>query len=235
MEGREGVARVRSRWLRYAAEVVSDADHMSTCRVRGGSPPEAGYFTDVRWPGYLGPLYGPGGVLWIANIHRNFDSAGLSSEFASSAAAAIRGWRDGKSDDETLLREVRVVYELGLRTWTVGYWGRRTLTALGVPIEAVAYANVAKCQAVDTGVTLQRWCLRRWPLQRLIDDLEPGIVLLTSQTALASTTGEWPCPVVAFSQRNGRLMTASPWRPTSGGPSHSDWVRVLQAELRRNT
>lgn len=231
-------------WLRYAREVVSDQDHRRACAARGGSDPDAvlleretgrpaSFAEDVRWPGYVGRDYRRGDVLWISNIHRNFDSGGLTASFADASNDCIRQWRDGRTDDESFLSEIRAVYELGLRRWTVGSWSGRALLALDVPIEAVAYTNVAKCQAVGTGTRLQRFCIQRWSLRSIVQLLEPGLVLLTSATGLARSGPEsWPCDVVGFSQRNGRLLVGSPWKPpgTTGAVAFECWMSALRAE-----
>lgn len=229
-------------WLEYAREVVTDDDHRQACEGLGGSSSlaviieraserDAGFAADVRWPGYVGRDYQAGGVLWVSNIHRNFDSGGLSSSFAAEANRSIRDWRDDKTDDARFVEAIRSTYERGLRSWTVGGWPGKALFALGVPIESIAYTNVAKCQALDTGVALQKFCVRRWSLRHLVEILQPGLVLLTSATGLASSGSEsWPCDVVGFSQRNGRLLNESPWRPPTGEVSFKNWIKVLRSE-----
>ena len=238
------------RWLTYAREVVTDKDHREHCQERGGSNPNAicaergglqrpaNFAKDVRWPGYLGSAYGAGGVLWISNIHRNFDSEGLPPSFAEGANNCIRRWRDGVSDDASFLQELRAIYLRGLRRWLVGSWPGKALLALEVELESVAYTNVAKCQAVDTGMSLQRFCVARWPLRRIVNLLEPGLVLLTSETGLSkSGPARWPCDVVAFSQRNGVMMINSPWKPPGLGrtPSFDDWIDHLVSHWRGET
>lgn len=199
----------------------------------GGVARPAGFAPDIRWPGYVGRDYAGGGVLWISNIHRNFDSAGFPPAFAREAETLIRRWRDGHLDDAAFLGGLRDTYERGLRAWTVGSWPGKALLALGVPIESIAYTNVAKCQAVGTGTQLQRFCVRRWSLRRLVEILRPGLVLLTSATGLdASGPEPWQCDVVAFSQRNGRLMVGSPWKPAgvTGATSFEHWSRAVCEE-----
>lgn len=231
-------------WLEYAREVVGDEGHRHECAELGGSDADAEFVEngvvrraefadDVRWPGYVGHAYRRGGVLWISNIHRNFDLRGFTRPFAESANDCIRRWRDGHASDDAFLTEIRSLYERGLRRWTVGSWPGKALVALDVTVEAVAYTNVAKCQAVDTGVALQKFCIERWSLHRIVKMLDPGLVLLTSATGLAcSGSADWPCDVVAFSQRNGRLLNGSPWKPSgvTGSTSFQHWLAQLIAE-----
>jgi hypothetical protein len=231
-------------WLEYAREVVTDDAHRVACAKRGGSSPSAvlaergaiwpaNFADDVRWPGYVGRTYRRGGVLWISNIHRNFDSGGFAAAFANSANDCIRQWRDGRTADDAFLDGIRSIYVRGLRGWTVGSWPGKALVALNVSVESVAYTNVAKCQAVDTGVELQEFCIKRWSLRRIIELLDPGLVLLTSATGLAqSGAARWPCTVVGFSQRNGRLLKGSPWKPpgVTTPVSFEHWIPELIAE-----
>ena len=225
---------LEKRWLDYAREVVHDADHRAACAGLGGSPAADGFPEDVRWPGSLGRTYCEGGVLWVSNIHRNFDSAGVTVSAATDAADLVRRWRDGVIGDALFLEGIRGVYEHGLATWTVGTWPRKVLAALGYSVSDVLYTNAARCQSTGTGEALQRFCLVRFPLDRLVEEMRPGLVLITSATALSITeTGSWACPVVAFSQRNGRLVLASPWKPVGvdSGVSASEWIPALAAEL----
>lgn len=236
---------LQARWLKYARDVVENEDHRVECSKAGGSDPlalvkeragtehPAGFASDVRWPGYLGTEYRPGGVIWVSNIHRNFDSAGLPPEFAEEANDCIRSWREGTDNDETFLLRLRSVYLRGLSTWTVGARARTALDRLGVPLEAIAYTNAARCQAPDTGTGLQELCLSKWSLRDLVSILEPSLVLLTSETALRlSGRTRWPCTVLAFSQRNGRLMKNSPWQPlgATGPTSQGTWLGARRPE-----
>ena len=241
---------LQERWLNYARDVVANEDHRIECSKAGGSDPlalvkeragterPAGFASDVRWPGYLGANYRREGVLWVSNIHRNFDSAGLPPAFADEANDCIRSWRDGKDNDETFLLRLRSIYQRGLSTWTVGTWARTALEHLGVPLEAIAYTNAARCQAADTGTGLQELCLSKWSLRDLVSILQPSLLLLTSETALRlSGTALWPCTVVAFSQRNGRLMKKSRWQPpgATGPTSQSTWLPALAAQWNQRT
>jgi hypothetical protein len=217
----------RSDWLAYCREVAGDSCHRSLCAEEGGSwPPD--FAPDVRWPGYLGPDYRPGGVLWAANIHTRFDTRGLPASFAADAANSVRAFRDGHSDSDAFLAAMSDVYQQGLARWNVGYWGRRVLDQLGVPLSAVAYTNAAKCQAFGTAEGLQRLCQTQWPLRDTARMLAPALILITSQTALqAAGPGPWPCPVIALSQRNGRIIRDSPWQPPAGDPSPLTWIPEL--------
>lgn len=207
---------------------------MSTSAVLLGSPVADGFPEDVRWPGAIGRTYAEGGVLWVSNIHRNFDSAGVPSAAATDAADLVRRWRDGAIGDGLFLEGIRAVYEHGLSTWTVGSWPRKVLAALGHQVSDVLYTNAARCQSTGTGEALQKLCLLRFPLTRLVEELRPGLVLITSSTALSITpTESWPPPVVAFSQRNGRLVLEAVRR--GGRVSASEWIPSLAAELSKSS
>lgn len=221
-------AAVRDRWLAYCREVVNDTDHHAQCAALGGSDGAGGFPVDVRWPGYLGPLYSPGGLLWVANIHRNFDSAGLTEQFASAAADVVRRYR-ATDNGVAYLAETGATYQRGLAAWNVvGTRGFRVLDRLGLTLVEIAYLNAARCQHVSTGERLQKFCQRRWPLRTTVALLRPALLVITSDTALkAAGASPWPCTVIAYNQRNGRLTQASPWKPISGSLRMDDWLEEL--------
>lgn len=79
-------------WLDYCRRVVRDDDHRVACALRGGSAAESPpVFADVRWPGYLGADYRPGGLLWVNIIHEDLGQPGFRDGAASLAAATGPG------------------------------------------------------------------------------------------------------------------------------------------------
>src|SRR5690348_13996599 len=87
---------VRRGWIQYCREVVGDTGHHTACAKLGGSAATDGFPDDVRWPGYLGPRYAPQGLLWVANVHRNFDSAGFDRAFAPARRGGCSHLRSGR-------------------------------------------------------------------------------------------------------------------------------------------
>ncbi len=70
------LARLESEWLDYAWSVLADTEHIRQCEQNGGTGIED---RSLRWPGYLGARYRPGGLLLVANIHRDFASGRAGS------------------------------------------------------------------------------------------------------------------------------------------------------------
>ena len=104
-----------------------------------------------------------------------------------------RSWRDGLVDDETYLTIMRDVYLMGFTGWPLGRQVRFVAAGLGLSFDIVAYVNAARCQYPEvppalqasrlTKPALQRLCLDRFPVSRLVTDLDPQLVLFTSVTA----------------------------------------------------
>jgi hypothetical protein len=207
-------------WLDYAREVVGDGTHRALCERAGGSPEHPGVdATDVRWPGYLGERVMRGtGLLCVGNIHRDFASGNLRSWHRDQLVDATRGWRDGSVDDASYLAAVRRVYLAGLSGWRVGLHIGHVVEALGLDLLQVAYVNAARCQypevpptmaaAPQIKVRLQRLCLQRFPVDRLVRLLDPRLVLFTSTTAYDAAVeleGSLGVTTVCMHQLNGLL------------------------------
>ena len=182
-------------WLTYAREVLADPAHLAECAQLGGSPDHPGVDApDLRWPGYLGSAVSRGtGALVVGNIHRNFASGTVSVKDRDRLVEVTRNWRDGIVDDETYLTIVRDVYLIGLNAWPLGRQVRFAALGLGLSFDKVTYVNAARCQYPEvppalhtarlTKPALQRLCLDRFPISRLVADLEPELLLFTSVTA----------------------------------------------------
>lgn len=98
---------VETGWLAYARSVVSDREHIARCAAKGGSPEHDGVdAVDLRWPGYLGAEYRRGGVVCVANVHRDFASGGFGATAAVKLVDDTRAWRDEEEPREAMYRSV---------------------------------------------------------------------------------------------------------------------------------
>jgi hypothetical protein len=189
---------VAAAWLAYAREVVRDSTHRGQCALLGGSPQHPGVdATDLRWPGYLGAAVKRGsGVLMVGNIHRNFANGTVGVKERDRLVEVTRAWRDGLVDDQSYLTIVRDVYLIGLRGWPLGRQLRFAASRLGISLEEVTYLNAARCQYPEippalaqarlAKPALQRFCLSRFPISRVVADVEPELLLFTSVVAFDS-------------------------------------------------
>lgn len=224
------LAHARSWWLEYCREVVDAGDrHRYGCVQLGGSQDPA-FPSDIRWPGYFGPGYRPGGMMIAANIHSDFDE-GLGRQAAAAAADVVRDWAAGRISDDDYLLRTGAVYQRGLEAWRVGASTGRPMRYLNIPWTDVVYVNGARCQTFDTGVKLQNLCQLRWPLSQMAANLRPRILVVSSSTVLSHPQNTpWPagCTVIGVHQRRGaQILPASPWQPPDGLRNFNDWSKYL--------
>lgn len=175
---------IKRAWLEYAWEVVTDASHRVDCEKLGGKVFDLDA-TETRWPGYIGTNYSSGNPIFVSNIHRNFDSGGLTEDVSivRDFSSANENWKSAGrsiSGDNQFLVSTALNYERGLKSWNVGSVMRKYLRASGMHWSDVAYLNVAKCQSMDAGSKLQDLCIRRWPIERLVDALRPSVIVTCS-------------------------------------------------------
>jgi hypothetical protein len=164
------------RWLGYAWQVLNEAGGLMTCCIGGAS-------CEVqRWTGCLGAEYGSGRVLMVGAVH---NKPVLEQDKAPLARAAKAWVESGRSSsaDAAYLAAVRDFYRRVTPTWELGTVWRtfaKLRDRLGVGSEQVAYANVAKCERRSgAGYDRQiRQCFERFPLNRLVDALDPAIILI---------------------------------------------------------
>jgi hypothetical protein len=192
------VVSVTTEWLAYAREVVDDVQHQAQCAELGGSPEHPGVDApDLRWPGYLGAGVALGtGVLMVSNIHRNFAYGTVGGKDRDRLVEVTRGWREGLVDDQTYLTVMRDVYLIGLRGWALGRQLRFAAASLGFSLEEVTYVNAARCQYPEippalpqarlVKPALQRFCLKRFPMTRIVNAVQPQLLLFTSVAAFDS-------------------------------------------------
>jgi len=198
-------------WLEYARDVVCNEKHRLACEAAGGSPPNHPGIdaTDVRWPGYIGRSYKPGGVLCAAMVHRDFASAGVETAVRGRLVNGTRQWKVHKIDDEPCLAAVRDGYEAGLLQWTVGGNIGAALRHHNTDARSICYINAARCQypeieskappaqAKRTKDALVHLCLSAFPIENLAKLIEASAVLFTKVAAYDRTVPWLPKDTVA--------------------------------------
>jgi hypothetical protein len=195
------VSTIESSWLDYAWQVFTDQVHIRECELAGGTSIED---PQLRWPGYLGARYEAGGLLLVANIHRDF-APRVGIESANRLIGCTRAWREaGRSvaSDREYLDANRACYIEGLQRWNVGKWFSKFISLIGIEFDQVAYLNAARCQAVEGACQpLQRLCLRRFPIEQIVAVLQPSVILTTSLVVFRES--RLTVPIKWFNQRNG--------------------------------
>lgn len=197
---------IEKAWVAYAHDLLDDRGHLRRCSKAGGSPigsvldPQNRLDSDLRWPGYLGREYRPGGVLCVAMVHRDFESNGAGPEVRADIVEGTRGLRDRTITDTEYLERVRSGYEAGLAKWVVGGSLGKTLDALSVPLTSVAYVNAARCQVPENWSHLPdkadrkeakatcnkikekvlKLCWADYPITRIVGLLRPSFVLFAN-------------------------------------------------------
>jgi hypothetical protein len=217
---------IKQAWLNYAWEVITDTSHHLACEKLGGQI--FGETTvNTRWPGYIGLTYESGNPIFVSNIHRNFDSGGLSDdptivgEFTQTNNAWLKAGRNQDADDKFITSSARN-YERGLTSWNVGSVMRRYFKYSEFNWSDIAYFNVAKCQSKNAGSKLQDLCIKRWPIERLIDALRPSAIVTCSlkirDRNLANTQIYW------YHQLN---------KTNEMGRRQDDWMSDLIAQSKK--
>lgn len=114
---------IEAQWLAYATSVLLGDHHTDRCVRSGGGCLEDGGAQQLRWPGYIGPLYKTGGVLLVGNVHRNFASGGVPEWVPSlliETTQALR--RDPIGHAAKYISDIRRAYERGLTSNKLGTW-----------------------------------------------------------------------------------------------------------------
>jgi hypothetical protein len=230
-------------WLDYCRRVVRDDEHRIDCAARGGSalgdPDGRGrvVYAEARWPGYLGALYRPGGILWVNIVHEDLGQRGYRAEADRYAGATAR-WRSaGQRDageDALYLEAQRRAYLGGLSTWTVGNLVRDVVVStLGESLHTIAYCNAARCQVLvrkdgQHGPVQDRLvglCQAWLPIDIAVDALQPSLVVFTSAVLLAERDWSWPGVLVVGLTQRYRIQSRSPWQP-----GMRPWREALRSE-----
>jgi hypothetical protein len=175
------------RWLEYARRVVNVSEaHISGCESAGGAP--AGVDRDpataVRWPGYIGKEYVEGhGVLCVAQVHREGHAKAekLDDQISLKLVDVVSRWKQGQVDDVTFLLEARSAYRYWIPLWTRWKQHFKYLVEdlLGLTVDEIAYANLAKCMVpIETSPDeVVRFCQGDFPVCDLVEAVKPRAVL----------------------------------------------------------
>lgn len=194
------------RWLDYARDVVLADDHTTLCLQGGGGCLEPGGHPELRWPGYLGARYRPGGLLLVGNVHQRFSSNGVARWVGARLVDATQDLRaDPAQFGKEYLDITRECYLEGLRGWNVAAPFAEIMRALGTSWDDVAYTNASKTQLLP-GHNLNkvvRDCLRRFPISTLASStLEASLVVTCSAQARdALRKAGVPCEYFTQSQQ----------------------------------
>jgi hypothetical protein len=203
-------------WLHAARLLLDDDAHRSACDRRlGAEAVERADAGDLRWPGYLGSEYRPGGLLVAATVHREFASGSppLPPEARDRLVRSTRDWKHHQIRDDEWLADLRAVYSAGLeRHWAVGKILRALGSRIGLRVAEIAYVNAARCQVVEDAPQLEALaaikkgvvslCSRAYPLAELVQVIRPGAIVVTKGTFdLASATLPRDVPTFVVDQR----------------------------------
>jgi hypothetical protein len=175
-------------WLDYAREVLTRGGGAMNCCVSGDTDRVS------RWPGYLGPEYANGRVLFVGAVH-NQEGMDSAPGIPKIGAAAVEWIRGDRSDSEylALLRaEYPAAIEYGGRHGSSVFAKFASIRAnLSISLEQSATTNIAKCTAV-TGSTKYGEsiiaCPMRFPLTDLISRLDPVLVFIACNDSKARLT-----------------------------------------------
>jgi hypothetical protein len=145
----------------------------------------------LRWPGFIGSRYQPGGLLLVGNIHRQFISDGVPAWVAELLVDTTRRFRaDPVGHADRYLNDTRRGYLQGLtrpngaRTgfWNVTRGFSYVLDGLDTIWDEVVYTNASKSQQVP-GSDLDQvvgGCLDEWPIEDLARMVEARAVITCS-------------------------------------------------------
>jgi len=189
--------------------------------------------TTARFPGFVGPRFEPGkGVLCMGHVHRFLPDAddieGGRLEAVESAVLAWRARGRSEANDVAFLRDSRAAYLTSAPTWD--YWKRNyepLLRKARVPLEEVAFANVAKCRTAtedDSAASMRiaRVCSAAFPPSELVRLLRPAAVLLASLRLDVGDVGD-----VRLVRWNGRTGV------DERGYTMNNWIEIEAARLHR--
>ena len=188
-------------WLDYSWEVIT-SDHVETCVRSGGIGIDN---QKLRWPGYMGDGYTEGGLLFVGNIHRDFDSgkvkSGLAEKLSNGSIAWVNKGRSEESDN-SYMQNNRSCYLEGFAGWRIGAFFKKLLTQVDMEWNEVAYTNGAKCQSLNgSEQKLQMLCQQAFPVKNLIRFLKPSVIVTCSQPIRDQLGGN--ADVFWFNSRNG--------------------------------
>ena len=183
------------RWLEYARDVLTRDGGPMNCCVSGTTDRIS------RWPGYLGPNYASGRVLFVGAVH-NEEFLFKARTIQSLGAAGATWIREGRVGDAAYLAAMRLYYPEAARFWQNSrgvFWNFCALRAeLKVDLEQVAIANLAKCYASPekkdpkkkySQVIAECPNPNRFPLRDLVERLNPAIIFIATTSDCARLDG----------------------------------------------
>lgn len=176
------------RWLVYARAVFRCANSGHAC----DAPSIADIDNALRWPGFVGANYERARtrLLLVGRIHN--PSGWRAWPGLGTLEPLVRDWVSGRSSDAEFYRQYSERYAQLLVTW--GPWRKVyafLAEAAGVDADGVAYTNVAKCwQYPGKESAMQRLCSQAFPLQNLVDILQPhGVFVLAPDSWVSRVPG----------------------------------------------
>jgi len=201
-------------WLDYSWNVIT-SDHIETCINAGGISVDD---QSLRWPGYMGDDYSEGGLLFVGNIHRDFDSGKVKAGLAEKLSRGSKAWiSKGRSEesDRTYINNNRSCYLEGFAGWRIGTFFNQFLKQVDMEWREVAYTNGAKCQSLNGPEQgLQRLCQKTFPIDDLIKFLKPSVIVTCSQPVRDQLGRD--ADVFWFNSRNGlneEMENFATWSP----------------------
>ncbi len=234
--------------MTFAWRVVNCREpHLENCIKAGAAVPGPGRVdgNDIRFPGYLGRNYRPGGILCVGAVGREPTLEGEEGEpeIARTNAdmfKATRKWKkNGRSrkSDATYLESIRLTYEEALPMWSI--WGRsfRPLVEdyLKRGITSIAYTNLAKCRLPIDRATdpLMRLCEREFiPIRDVIDLVRPtaALVCVLGAGRNGGIVSSWD------SERHSPLIYPFHGRNSTdpAGNKRSEWAPAMAQQVRRS-
>ena len=237
-------------WLGYARRLLNDTQHKLACDLALGTEAiRRSDADDLRWPGYLGSAYRPGGLLIAFTVHRELASGRppLPDQARDGLVAATRAWRNESIDDSEWLTILRATYSAGLgRHWTVGKLLGHLGRLMPLRVDEIAYVNAARCQVVENAPVLARRrqiikdvverCTIDYPLRDLTAILKPAALVVPKET-FDVARDDLPPEVPLFVIHQRRLCLQVSHRSGSwdlpAGTLIADWAPALWDLLRR--
>ncbi len=233
-----GEGELTDSWVEWARTLSCATDAHAQCCVEEQDPlrklDEQRWMKIVqpglRWPGYLGTAYEPGGILSIGIVHTDFATAGLrDSHEVPKAVQGHQAWSEGAVDNAPWLRGLTSMYRQGLSWpggWSVAKHHSYYWKELGESVDSIAYVNAMRCQwpGSKPSDSVVRRCISALPLDRVVALLRPRLVIANAKPAFDQLQGT--TAVLYVHQLNGRNLE----RVAVGGPTGSVTVGLGNRE-----
>jgi hypothetical protein len=227
--------------------VNASQHHRRGCLVRdaaSGRGLDGG--NDIRFPGFLGERYTPEqGLLCVGQVHREPTNPEHLDGDPERFIAAHRAWRESgrlADADTAFLAEVRRYYAATAASWNPWHthFKRMVVGELGLDMSHIAYTNLAKCRQNPAGKNprkLSDYCQQDFPVDRLVEVLQPVAVIVCVISADPTREGRWASPsweplVFACEGRNGcdvRGRGPTVWAPEAAARVRQRWSQLETA------